>query len=126
MNCRPRPYQGRALPLSYGGVGKAYAIWRKTAQGVCAIGRQTRNFNHSSWADDFVKVDIISELGDSRTVMTDTDIDAPKDDASQKAKEARKRNDRLTALLRANLLKRKAQSRARDTQKPDNSSTPDC
>ena len=126
MNTRPRPYQGRALPLSYGGVGKAYAIWRKTAQGVSEIGRQKRNFSYSSRAGDFVMVAIIPELGDSLTVMTDTDTNASKDDASQKAKEALKRNDRLTASLRANLLKRKAQSRARDTQKPDGGPTPEC
>jgi hypothetical protein len=58
--------------------------------------------------------------------MNDADTDAPKKDASSKAKKAKKRNDRLSASLRANLLKRKAQSRMRVTQIHDGASTPDC
>ena len=46
--------------------------------------------------------------------MTDPEADKINKAAVQKARIAKERADRLNAALRANLLKRKAQSRARD------------
>ncbi|MFT6582917.1 MAG: hypothetical protein ACJAU6_003364 [Alphaproteobacteria bacterium] len=54
--------------------------------------------------------------------MTDPKTDKINKAAAQKARIAKERADRLNSALRANLLKRKAQSRARD----DRSQTDDA
>jgi hypothetical protein len=58
--------------------------------------------------------------------MTEPRSDTTKARLSAKAKKAQDRADRLETSLRANLLKRKAQSRARAPVKPDAAAAPDC
>ncbi|MGY8937206.1 MAG: hypothetical protein ACKVG6_14170 [Alphaproteobacteria bacterium] len=58
--------------------------------------------------------------------MTNSDSDTSQEPVSAKAKRAMDRADRLEASLRANLLKRKTQSRARAPGSPPADVTPDC
>ncbi|MDE0814263.1 MAG: hypothetical protein OSB46_09755 [Alphaproteobacteria bacterium] len=58
--------------------------------------------------------------------MTNSDPDTSQEPVSAKAKRVKDRADRLRTSLRANLLKRKAQSRARAPGNPPADATPDC
>jgi hypothetical protein len=58
--------------------------------------------------------------------MTNSDSDTSQEPVSTKTKRAKDRADRLKASLRANLLKRKTQSRARAPGNPSADATPDC
>lgn len=58
--------------------------------------------------------------------MTNANPDTSQEPVSAKAKRVKDRADRLKTSLRANILKRKAQSKARASGNPPADATPDC
>ena len=92
LNCRPLPYQGSALPLSYGSILVAGAVCRGN-------GRSTATGIYSTQAQ--------------KTPITTSDESRTARKAMSKSDEATTREQRLAAKLRENLKRRKDQARAR-------------
>ena len=97
LNHRPRPYQGRALPLSYGSALLRRPEPIQRLAGACKDRTPT-----------LTSLGAVTKLA---TAMTKIKSSPGLGKAGAGAREARK--DRLAAALRENLRKRKAQARER-------------
>ena len=88
LNCRPQPYQGCALPLSYGGVGRGSSESRRRREAE-KRGKPAKGLTKSA-------------LGHTASAMTQ----GPKQQNPKPAPDAREA--RLARALRENLRRRKA------------------
>src|SRR5262245_28436899 len=102
LNTRPPPYQGGALPLSYGSKKRAIICERRERRGNCHKGPRSRKAKPSL---------ACAATGHIIEFM----------DRTHKGNETRKngsRNERLAGALRENLRRRKTQERARGESQP--------
>ena len=107
LNCRPPPYQGGALPLSYGSL----SLRGKGAR------RDGGSFAIGSGSTQGQKTPITGLRGNSDSTRT-----------MSKTEQAALRDQRLAAKLRENLKRRKGQAKARaqsEAQAPDPTSAPE-
>jgi hypothetical protein len=98
-------------------MGKARALCHRVRSGASRqrhSRRQMRSFSDARKDAVNLVYRLSTNPNATQALMTDPKTDKPNKAAAQKARIAKERADRLNTALRANLLKRKAQSRARD------------
>jgi hypothetical protein len=109
LNSRPLPYQGSALPLSYGSKSECGAFCHINpayASDVCALSESCRRCHRAA---------IMTHNFGGAVAIISRGSWAMTKDAAGKDKKDNTRRKRLAEELRANLQKRKAQSRSRRT-----------